>query len=199
MESQVNYRSGDIRKFFVTKNRETKTKIIYNVNVSGQMTNVTDNKDVDKIPHETLTKALRLALPFGLLILKLVPKDVKIDDGYLKRRQIMNDVNFVDYECVGFEIKGDDDKEEIQLTIRKKIIMGKTVEVKTCFVKTVGKSPFDLSGNLRDAVDDIIEEVYGYLEGKTAGVEQASIFDEPNEEEEESEETEEEEDTNEAF
>lgn len=184
MSEEINYRNGDIRKFFVTKKKETKTKIIFHTRVNGEIRNVTDNKDVDKMPHDTLVKALRCALPFGLMLLKLVPKDVKMDAGYINRKQIINDANFIDYELVGFELKDDDEELKCELVVRKRIMFDKTIDMKTGFVALVHKTEFDLSGNLKDALDDIIEEVYQYHEGKTAGSEQAVLFDDDEQEEE---------------
>lgn len=183
MENKINYRNGEIRKFFVTKKKETKTKIIFHTRVNNELRNVTDNKDVDHIPHESLTKALRCALPFAIMILKMVPKDVKIDAGYINRRQIINDANFVDYELVGFEYKGDDEDLKCELTIRKSILFGNKIDIKTGFVAVVGKSEFDLSGNLKDAVEAIVEEVYQYHEGKVSGEQTKIDLEEETEEE----------------
>lgn len=188
MENKPNYRSGEIRKFFVTKKKETKTKIIFHTRVNGEIRNVVDNKDVDHIPHETLTKALRCALPFALQVLKLVPSNVKIDAGYINRRQILNDANFADYELVGFEYSGDEEDLKCELTVRKSILFGKKIDIKTTPIKIAGKTDFDLSGNLSDAIDDIIEEVYQYHEGKVAGEQTALEIEDSSEEEEETEE-----------
>lgn len=188
MDNKINYRSGEVRKFFVTKNKETKTKLIFHTRVNGELRNVTDNKDVDHIPQESLTKSLRCALPFALQILKLIPKDVKIDAGYINRRQIMNDAAFADYELVGFEYKGDDEDLKCELKIRKSIMFGKKIDIKTGFVGVIGKTDFDMSGNLKDAVEEIVEEVYKYHEGSKSG-EQTTIEIEDKEETEEEEES----------
>lgn len=159
----ITIKSDDIRKAFIKPNGELKVSLVVPTDDSGRIINDKQNIDRKVLPHADLKKSFRNLLPHAINFLRLVPKGKVYDEKYIKNHEVHNDTDIRDYELVGFERKGADDDPEVILTVRKKCIDDKFVDIKTKPVKTHGKTTYQFSAFLNSQLDVCIEECYQYI------------------------------------
>lgn len=182
-EENKNY---EVRKAVLNKKGYPQMNLVSSTSKNGKYINDVDKKIRDVLPHSSLNKSFKNLLPHAMLICDI--NVTKVDESYLVQRKVHVDPKLAGYECIGFEIKGDDDEQKIVLFVRKKTNLG-PVEFKTPAVHTHGqKAKYPYAAQLSESIDDAVEKVQEYIDGVDITSDQVSLdFDNPQEEEEENE------------
>lgn len=182
--SNITLKKDDIRKAFIKPNGDLKVGIVVNTDDDGRLINDKQNIDRGVKPHLSLKKSFKNLLPHALNMLRLVPKGSVFDEKYLKTRKVVNDTDLKDFELVGFDYSGKDDEPKVSFTIRKKCIDDVYTDIKTKPTKTHQGSTYTFAGILVNELDDAIQEVFEYINGKYFDSDQLTIDNSSKEEEE---------------
>lgn len=176
--------SDNIRKAFIKADGNLKIEIAVPTDETGRIIN--DKRSIDRkvMPHSTLKRAFKNLLPHALNLLRLTPKGSVFDEKYIKSRKVVNDTDLRDYTVVGFERSGKDDEPELVIILRKSVFGEKTIDIKTKPTKTHGKTEYPFASLLVGDLDDCIEEVFEYINGKYYDSDQLTMNDSSEEEEE---------------
>lgn len=184
MEEQV--KKDDIRGAFIKKDGNLKVSLVIPTDLKGRIINEKRNVDRQVMPHESLRRAMKSLLPHAVTILWLAPKGSAFDEKYLKTRKVHSDTSLKEYTLVGFEVKGKDDDPQVILIVRKNVFGEKTIDIKTPPIRTHGnKVAYPFSGILDSDLDELLEEVLEYIQGKYYDSDQIEIAHTSDEDEDE--------------